>query len=132
MDTLSAGRSRAARDVPMYEPRMEPRPIKLAVVGVGYWGPNLLRAASELEDVEVAVICDLVPERLAALKKRNPYVTTTTRIEDVLTDPTIDGVILASPIVTHHELALRCLGAGKHVFVEKPMAQTSAQCLDLI
>jgi predicted dehydrogenase len=106
--------------------------LKLALIGLGYWGPNLLRAASDLEGVEVAVVCDLVPERLALQRKRNPYLRVTTRIEDILGDESIDGVILASPIRTHHELALRCLGAGKHVFVEKPMAQTSEQCLDLI
>jgi predicted dehydrogenase len=108
------------------------RALKLALVGLGYWGPNLLRAASDLEDVEVAVICDLDRERLALQQRRNPHVKVTTRIEDILGDDSIDGVMLASPIKTHHELALRCLRAGKHVFVEKPMAQTSEQCLDLI
>jgi predicted dehydrogenase len=78
------------------------------------------------------VICDLVPERLALQQKRNPYVKVTTSIEDILSDGSIDGVMIASPIGTHHELALRCLAAGKHVFVEKPMAQTAEQCLDLI
>ncbi|MDQ6606776.1 MAG: Gfo/Idh/MocA family oxidoreductase [Actinomycetota bacterium] len=108
------------------------RALRLALVGLGYWGPNLLRAASDLEDVEIAVICDLDPERLALQQRRNPHVKITTRIEDILGDDSIDGVMLASPIKTHHELALRCLGAGKHAFVEKPMAQTSEQCLDLI
>jgi predicted dehydrogenase len=108
------------------------RAVKLALIGLGYWGPNLLRAASELENVEVAMVCDLIPERLALQHKRNPYLETTTRIEDILNDESIDGVMIASPIGTHHELALRCLSAGKHVFVEKPMAHTSEQCLDLI
>src|SRR5438132_14188566 len=105
--------------------------VKLALIGLGYWGPNLLRAASDLEDVEISAICDLVPDRLALHQRRNPYLRVTTRIEDILGDESIDGVMLASPIGTHHELALRCLAAGKHVFVEKPMAQTSEQCLDL-
>jgi predicted dehydrogenase len=108
------------------------RGLKLALVGLGYWGPNLLRAASDLEGVEISTICDLVPARLELQRKRNPYLEVTTRIEDILSDESIDAVIIASPIGTHHELALRCLGAGKHVFVEKPMAQTSQQCLDLI
>ncbi len=114
-------------------PRMaKPRALKLALVGLGYWGPNLLRAAADLEDVEISMICDLDPGRLALQQRRNPYVKVTTRFEDILADESIDGVLLASPITTHHELALRCLSAGKHVFVEKPMAQTSEQCLDLI
>jgi predicted dehydrogenase len=108
------------------------RALKLALVGLGYWGPNLLRAASDLEGVEISMVCDLVPERLALQRKRNPYLQVTTRIEDILGDESIDGVIIASPIPTHHELALQCLRAGKHAFVEKPMSQTSKQCLDLI
>ncbi len=106
--------------------------LKLGLIGLGYWGPNLLRAAADLEGVEIAMICDLVPERLALHHKRNPYLQVTPRLGDILSDDSIDGVMIASPIGTHHELALRCLRAGKHVFVEKPMAQTSAQCLDLI
>ncbi len=108
------------------------RALKLALIGLGYWGPNLLRAASDIEDVEISVICDLDPERLALQQRRNPHVKITTRLEDILGDPSLDGVLLASPIKTHYDLALRCLGAGKHVFVEKPMARTSEQCLDLI
>jgi predicted dehydrogenase len=108
------------------------RAVKLGLVGLGYWGPNLLRAAGDLEGVDVTVVCDLMPERLARQKKRNPYVETTTNLEDVLADKSLDGVMLASPIATHHELALRCLQAGKHVFVEKPLAQSSEECLDLI
>jgi predicted dehydrogenase len=106
--------------------------VALALVGLGYWGPNLLRAAADLEDVEITVVCDLVPERLEVQRKRNPYLKITTRIEDILEDSSIDGVMIASPIVTHHQLALQCLRAGKHVFVEKPMAQTSDECRDLI
>jgi predicted dehydrogenase len=107
-------------------------PVKLGLIGLGYWGPNLLRAAADLECVDMAMICDLVPERLSVQQKRNPNLEVTTRVDDLLADETIEGVMIASPIGTHHELALRCLGAGKHVFVEKPMAQTSEQCLDLI
>jgi predicted dehydrogenase len=108
------------------------RALKLGLVGLGYWGPNLLRAAADLESVDVTVACDLMPDRLALHQKRNPYLKTTSDVEDILTDHSIDGVLVASPIGTHHELALRCLQAGKHVFVEKPLAQTSDQCLDLI
>jgi predicted dehydrogenase len=107
-------------------------PVRLGLIGLGYWGPNLLRAAADLDEVEIAAVCDLDPERLAAQGRRNPALLLTTDIDDVLADESIDGVLLASPVETHHQLALRCLKAGKHVFVEKPMAQTSEQCLDLI
>jgi predicted dehydrogenase len=99
---------------------------------MGYWGPNLLRAAAELEDVALATVCDLDRERLGLARRRDPRVTVTTRVDDILQDDSIDGVLIASPIGTHHDLALRSLRAGKHVFVEKPMAQTSEQCRDLI
>jgi predicted dehydrogenase len=108
------------------------RPTKLALVGLGYWGPNLLRASADLEDVELAAVCDLVPEHLATARRRNPYLRTTTEFDDILADDSIEGVLIASPIGTHHELGLRALRAGKHVFIEKPMAQTSEQCLDLV
>jgi predicted dehydrogenase len=107
-------------------------PLKVALVGLGYWGPNLLRAAAELDDVVVATVCDLEPTRLTAARRRDPRVATTTNVQDILDDSSIDGVLIATPIGTHHDLALRCLRAGKHVFVEQPMAQTSEQCLDLI
>jgi predicted dehydrogenase len=106
--------------------------VKLGLVGLGYWGPNLLRAAGELEDVELAAVCDLDPTRLAMAARRDPRVKTSRRVEDLLTDEAIDGLLIASPIGTHYELAQRALRAGKHVFVEKPMAQTSQECLDLI
>jgi predicted dehydrogenase len=108
------------------------RPLRLALIGLGYWGPNLARAAADVEDFELAFVCDLDGERLAAQRRRDPYLRVSTDCDDVLADDSIDAVMLASPAETHHELALRCLQAGKHVFVEKPMAQTEAQCLDLI
>ncbi len=109
----------------------QPR-LKLAIIGLGYWGPKLLRAASEVDDVEVAMLCDLDRERLAFHHSRLPHIQATTSVEHVLAEPTIDAVLIASPIETHYELARRCLAAGKHVLVEKPMAQTSEQCLDLM
>jgi predicted dehydrogenase len=111
---------------------IEGRTVKLGLIGLGYWGPKLLRAAGELEDVELTAVCDLDPARLAMAARRDPRVRTTRRAEDLLADESIDGILIASPIGTHHELALRGLRAGKHVFVEKPMARTSQECLDLI
>lgn len=105
--------------------------INVAVVGLGYWGPNLLRNASDIDGVHVRAICDSRTDALAAQANRYPDVRTTSRYADVLTDD-IDAIVLATPVRTHHELARAALEAGKHVFVEKPLAQTSEQCRQLI
>lgn len=104
----------------------------VAVVGLGYWGPNLLRVLSERTDVEVGWICDSDPARLRSLGRRYPYVKTTTDFDQILYDPHVDGVLLATPVFTHYDLARRCLEAGKHTFVEKPLAPSTEQALDLI
>jgi predicted dehydrogenase len=106
--------------------------IKVAVVGLGYWGPNLLRALFELEDVEVSYICDLDPERLQRFGRRYPGARPTRDFDNVLSDPMVDAVVIATPVFTHFGLASRALSAGKHVFVEKPMASSSAEAGDLI
>lgn len=105
---------------------------RVAVVGLGYWGPNLLRVLFERTDVDVRWICDVDPSRLDPLKRRYPGVMTTTSIDDVLEDPIVDGIVLATPVHTHYDLARRCMEAGKHTFVEKPLAPSSAQAGDLI
>jgi predicted dehydrogenase len=106
--------------------------VQVAVVGLGYWGPNLLRALFELEDVEVSYICDLDPERLERYGRRYPSARATRDFENVLADPTVDAVVIATPVFTHFGLASRALSAGKHVFVEKPMASSSAEAEELI
>src|SRR3954452_22381869 len=105
--------------------------VSVAVVGLGYWGPNLLRNLSELEQVEVAYVCDLDPDRLARFARRYPDVQATDQLSDVLDDPAVDAVIIATPVDTHHTLATRCLAADKHVFVEKPLAPSTALATDL-
>jgi predicted dehydrogenase len=114
--------------------RIEPWkiPVSVAVVGLGYWGPNLVRALFELGEAELAAACDLAPERLDGLRRRYPGIATTTRFEDLLEDPTIEAIAIATPITTHYELAAQALRAGKHVFVEKPLASSSAEALELI
>lgn len=104
----------------------------VAVVGMGYWGPNLVRVLSERTDVEVRWICDQDPERLRPMSRRYPGITTTTDIDEVLSDPTVDGVLLATPVFSHYELGRRCLEAGKHTFVEKPLAPSAAEAAQLI
>jgi predicted dehydrogenase len=106
-------------------------PVGVAVVGLGYWGPNLLRVLSENPDVEVRWICDLDRERLQRYRRRYPSARVTTHYDRVLADPEVDAVIVATPVHTHYDLALQALQAGKHAFVEKPLAPSSAMADDL-
>src|SRR6476646_589071 len=103
----------------------EPGSVGIAVVGLGYWGPNLLRVLGDNLDAEVRWICDLDLERLAKYRRRHPDARVTTRMDRVLADPRVDAVIIATPVHTHYTLAAKALRAGKHVFVENPLAQSS-------
>jgi predicted dehydrogenase len=107
-------------------------PLRVAVVGLGYWGPNLVRNLYELPEAEVTVVCDLSEEMLAKIALRYPAVAVTTRYADVLDDPDVDAVTIATPVSTHYELAAAALGAGKHAFVEKPFAASLAEAKDLV
>ena len=107
-------------------------PVRVAIVGLGYWGPNLVRNLLELECAEVAAICDLQPERLAAMSRRFSGVRATESYDELLADDSIDAIAIATPVMSHHPLALAALEAGKHVFIEKPLASSSAECLELI
>jgi len=95
-------------------------------VGLGYWGPNLARNLDELDGAELAWICDRDEARLERFGSRFPDARKTTRYEDLLEDETLDALAIATPVVTHFELAREALLAGKHVFVEKPLALSSA------
>jgi predicted dehydrogenase len=106
--------------------------LGLAIVGLGYWGPNLLRNAWEVPGARVAMVCDPDIGRLDQNGHRYPMVRRTQHFEDVLAAPDVDAVLIATPVGMHYEMALDALRAGKHVFVEKPMAQTSEQCDELI
>jgi predicted dehydrogenase len=98
----------------------------VGIIGAGYWGPNLVRNFSEAPGADVVAVADLDPERLGALHKRFPAVRTTTDHRDLLNDPTIDAVCVVTPISSHRPLAEEAFAAGKHVFVEKPLAGTVA------
>ena len=106
--------------------------FKLAIAGLGYWGPNYLRAASDLEGVQVVAACD--PSAAARQRQERKYrhVHFTPSYEELLADDEIDGIVLATPIATHYELAREALLAGKPVLVEKPMAASAEECHDLI
>jgi len=107
--------------------------IKIAFVGLGYWGPNLLRNLSALEGVEITTLCDFDLKRLESLRQR--YCQAARVISDyraLADDPQLDAVVIATPIRTHYELGSFLLSSGKHVFIEKPLARTTAECQSLI
>jgi predicted dehydrogenase len=106
--------------------------LSVAVVGLGYWGPNLVRNLQELPLIGTVTACDLEADRLAAITRRYPAVRTTTSYDEVLADESIDAVLIATPVSTHHPLAAAALRAGKHVFIEKPLAASSAEATALI
>ncbi len=106
--------------------------VRIGVVGYGYWGPNLVRNFAETPDCQVAAVADLDTSKLATVKRRFPTVTTTTNFNDLLADPSVDAVAIATPVNTHYELAMAALKAGKHVWVEKPMTETFEQAQRLV
>jgi predicted dehydrogenase len=106
--------------------------VKVALVGLGYWGPNLARNLDRLDGVELHTLCDARPDRLAQFQSQYPNANVTLDYRAVLETGAIDAVVLATPANTHFEMAKAALQAAKSVMVEKPMAQTSAQCQELI
>lgn len=106
--------------------------ISLATIGVGYWGPNLVRCAIENDGCNLKAICDPDADTLAKLTRRYPAVEPVRNLDEVLSDDEIDGVMIATPVTTHYDLVKRSLLAGKHVMVEKPLASTSEECSELI
>ncbi|MCS6316208.1 MAG: Gfo/Idh/MocA family oxidoreductase, partial [Nitrospira sp.] len=106
--------------------------VKLAVIGYGYWGPNIVRNFSGHPDCEVVAVCDKNPAALARVLGRHAGVRVLTDSDDIVTDPEIDAVAIVTPVSYHYELAKKALEYGKHVFVEKPFTATSAQAEELI
>jgi predicted dehydrogenase len=101
-------------------------PIRVGVVGLGYWGPNLARNFDALATSELVWCCDSAPDARERTALLVPGARMTDRIEDLLADDDLDAVALATPVPTHAQLAVRVLQAGKHCFVEKPLAQSVA------
>lgn len=116
--------------VPTYAPRHQMRGI--AIVGLGYWGPNWVRNFSQIPGIERVVCCDFSRPRLDHIKSRYPSVMITDQLDRVLDDPRVDAVIVATPVNTHFEIASRCLKAGKSTLVEKPLATSGVEAEQLI
>ena len=106
--------------------------IGIGIIGYGYWGPNLVRNFFEIPDCKVIAVSDLRPDRLAKIGPRYPTVETTTDYNDLLRDPRIDAIAIATPVSTHFELGMAALRAGKHVLMEKPMTADSEQAQQLV
>src|SRR5215831_7620495 len=104
----------------------------IGLAGYGYWGPNLARNFNNIEGAQTIAICDSDLTKLSLIKRRHPGTIATTEFRDLLTDSRVDAIAIATPVCSHYELALAALKAGKHVFVEKPLAQTSEQVRHLI
>jgi predicted dehydrogenase len=106
--------------------------IGVGIIGLGYWGPNLLRNFAECDGAQVRLVCDLQADRLAAAAARYPGVATTRDVLEVLGHPSVEAVVIATPVSTHFDLAMAALTAGKHVLVEKPLAASSEDACRLI
>jgi predicted dehydrogenase len=107
-------------------------PLRTAVVGYGYWGPNLVRNVIERPDMEFAGLCELDASRAAAFSAKIPGAPVFTDLAQVIENPEIDAVLVATPPRTHHAIVSQALRGGKHVLVEKPLAKTAAEARDLI
>ena len=106
--------------------------VNIGVIGYGYWGPNLVRNFSGIPEAQVRSVADLDQQRLGLLKTRFPAIETTTDCRTLISDPSIDAVVIATPVSSHFELALQALRGGKHVFIEKPLTETAEQAEQLI
>jgi predicted dehydrogenase len=106
--------------------------LNIGVLGYGYWGPNLVRNFAETQGIAVAAVADLDSKKLELVQRRYPAVKTTARFQDLLQDPGIDAIAIATPVSTHFELGMAALRAGKHLWLEKPMTETLAQARELL
>jgi len=107
------------------------RMINIGVIGFGYWGPNVARNFSQIDDAQVSYICDLDEARLARARRQYPHAQMTRNLDVMLADPSLDLVAIATPVSTHHKLAIRALNADKHILVEKPLTTSVELARDI-
>jgi predicted dehydrogenase len=106
--------------------------VGIGVIGYGYWGPNLVRNFAQTSDARVVAVCDQRSQRRSLVESLYPATKTYGDVGEMLHDPAVDAVAIATPVSTHYTLALQALQAGKHVMVEKPFTATAAQAERLV
>jgi predicted dehydrogenase len=106
--------------------------VNIGVIGYGYWGPNLVRNFAELTAARVTAVADLSPKKIELVERRYPGIKATTDFQELLRDPAIDAVAIATPVSTHFDLGMAVLKSGKHLWLEKPMTETSLQARQLV
>jgi predicted dehydrogenase len=106
--------------------------LNIAVVGFGYWGPNIVRNFYSAEKANVVFVCDRESKSLKRVERSYPGIKTTTDYDDIVSSSEVDAIAIVTPVRTHYELARKALNNGKHVFVEKPFTSTVAQAEELL
>lgn len=106
--------------------------VNISVIGYGYWGPNYVRIFNELKASKISHCCDLNEENLAKVKRLYPTIKTTKDYREIAKDPSIDSVVVTTPLNTHYEIAKYCLENGKHVLIEKPFTSSSKEAEELM
>ncbi len=106
--------------------------VNIGVIGYGYWGPNLVRNFAETPGLTVSCVADLDPKKLELVQKRYPGVKTTTNFQEMINNPEIDAIAIATPVSTHFDLGMAALKANKHLWLEKPMTETTDQASQLV
>jgi predicted dehydrogenase len=106
--------------------------LRIGVIGYGYWGPNIVRNFSSATGSEVRMVCDMNQQTLKKVKKAYPQINVTDNIDELIKNPEVDAIAIATPVFTHHDLAKKALEAGKSVFLEKPFTYTVAEAEDLV
>ena len=107
-------------------------PVRVGIIGLGYWGPNLARALASTPGCELAYACDLDEGNRARIEGRYPGTVLTDRFDDLLEDDTLDAIVVATGAPSHHAIGMRVLEAGKHALIEKPLALTVADARELV
>jgi predicted dehydrogenase len=106
--------------------------LRIGVIGYGYWGPNIVRNFSAANGSEVTMVCDMNQQTLKKVKKAYPQINVTDNIDELIKNPEVDAIAIATPVFTHHDLAKKALEEGKSVFLEKPFTYTVAEAEDLV
>ena len=106
--------------------------LRIGVIGYGYWGPNIVRNFNTANGSQLTMVCDTNQQSLEKVKKAYPQINVTSNIDELIKNPEVDAIAIATPVFTHHELAKKALEAGKSVFLEKPFTYTVAEAEDLV